>query len=230
MAATHFGNCQICGREHKVTGVHISKHGYTVRNGWQQGACYGSEGKPIQLSCDLIEGAVAAAHGYIFQARAEIAALAVSPLDDEGKIVLVQHVTLRNGSRIDIARVTVEMSDKGFPVAMNRGTVARKWDKRTTVEQALAEVASNRVSYLTHTIDEANESIAMMEKTLANWKPSELRPIPDSELNKVPLVHFSANIYGVKNAPRCAGSAMGAMRSRAPVTTEREKVTCPRWV
>jgi hypothetical protein len=45
----HRGHCQCCAREQAVlhTG-HMAKHGYTVKNGWFQGACSGSEFKPLE--------------------------------------------------------------------------------------------------------------------------------------------------------------------------------------
>lgn len=44
------GNCQCCGREQAVVGGLMSKHGYTVQNGWFQGVCSGNHYQPMQVS------------------------------------------------------------------------------------------------------------------------------------------------------------------------------------
>lgn len=42
------GNCQCCGRDHAVVGNTMSKHGYTVEQGWFQGVCNGEVYQPLQ--------------------------------------------------------------------------------------------------------------------------------------------------------------------------------------
>lgn len=44
------GNCQCCGKEQAVVGGLMSKHGYTVENGWFSGVCEGRNFKPMQVS------------------------------------------------------------------------------------------------------------------------------------------------------------------------------------
>jgi hypothetical protein len=44
------GNCQCCGREQAVVGGLMSKHGYTVENGWFSGVCEGRNFRPMQVS------------------------------------------------------------------------------------------------------------------------------------------------------------------------------------
>ena len=42
------GNCQVCGREHAASIGSVAKHGYTVKNGWFEGACNGWQYAPMQ--------------------------------------------------------------------------------------------------------------------------------------------------------------------------------------
>lgn len=44
------GNCQCCGREQAVVSGLMSKHGYTVQNGWFSGVCSGNHFQPMQFS------------------------------------------------------------------------------------------------------------------------------------------------------------------------------------
>ena len=53
-AATHEGSCQICGRQQKLPGNVLSKHGYTTRWGFFSGVCPGASYEPFEVSCDLI--------------------------------------------------------------------------------------------------------------------------------------------------------------------------------
>ena len=43
------GNCQCCGRQQAVVNGTMSKHGYTVANGWFQGVCGGDFHQPMQV-------------------------------------------------------------------------------------------------------------------------------------------------------------------------------------
>ena len=44
------GNCQCCGRQQAVVNGRMSKHGYTVKEGWFSGVCSGRNYAPIQVS------------------------------------------------------------------------------------------------------------------------------------------------------------------------------------
>jgi hypothetical protein len=44
------GNCQCCGKEQAVVGGLMSKHGYTVENGWFSGVCEGRNFRPMQVN------------------------------------------------------------------------------------------------------------------------------------------------------------------------------------
>lgn len=48
----HRGNCQVCGRLHAVVKGKVAKHGYTVKDGWFEGACNGQFYAPMQHSTE----------------------------------------------------------------------------------------------------------------------------------------------------------------------------------
>lgn len=233
MAATHWGNCQICGREHKVTGISIAKHGYTIRHGWQEGACYGSGGKPIQISCDLIEGAIAAAKRYIERTTADIERLHTNPLNEQGRIIVMLTKQTRAGSVSELAAVRVQANDKGEVTLVDGYDKVRKtYDKRdsanNTVEKVVARLAAARIAYLQQTIADARDNIPVLEQRIKEWQPEPLRAISGSDrAAEAPKVHFKAAKYGYKDVPMCAASAMGAQRSQSARTTDdASKVTC----
>lgn len=57
-AATHRGNCQICGHQQHVMGAVLAKHGYTVTFGFFSGTCYGSGQKPIQTQRSMTDDTI----------------------------------------------------------------------------------------------------------------------------------------------------------------------------
>jgi len=44
------GNCQCCGRQQAIVNGLMSKHGYTIKDGWFSGVCSGRNYAPIQVS------------------------------------------------------------------------------------------------------------------------------------------------------------------------------------
>lgn len=48
MKATHFGECQICGRKMKAPNGKLSNHGYQIHNGFFHGSCHGSHELPFE--------------------------------------------------------------------------------------------------------------------------------------------------------------------------------------
>lgn len=53
------GNCQCCGRQQAVVGGLMSKHGYTVKEGWFSGVCFGRNYQPIQVSRTMTDKIIA---------------------------------------------------------------------------------------------------------------------------------------------------------------------------
>jgi len=53
------GNCQCCGRQQAVVGGLMSKHGYTVKDGWFSGVCSGRNFAPIQVSRTMTDKIIA---------------------------------------------------------------------------------------------------------------------------------------------------------------------------
>ena len=46
--ATHYGTCQVCGRNQKAPNGLVAKHGYTVDGGFFNGVCFGSDELPFE--------------------------------------------------------------------------------------------------------------------------------------------------------------------------------------
>lgn len=44
------GHCQVCGNDQAVVRTQMSKHGYSILNGWFSGICHGQHHQPIEVS------------------------------------------------------------------------------------------------------------------------------------------------------------------------------------
>lgn len=53
------GNCPCCGRDQAVVKGTMSKHGYTVEQGWFQGVCSGDRYAPMQVQREVTDRIVA---------------------------------------------------------------------------------------------------------------------------------------------------------------------------
>lgn len=56
--ATHRGTCQCCGREQKLPGGVLSKHGYTTEWGFFEGTCTGAGRLPLEKDRSWLDATV----------------------------------------------------------------------------------------------------------------------------------------------------------------------------
>ena len=57
-AATHEGECQVCGRVQKLPNGTLAKHGYTVQWGFFEGTCWGADSLPLEVDNSLLAQAI----------------------------------------------------------------------------------------------------------------------------------------------------------------------------
>lgn len=69
------GNCQCCGREQAIKNGAMAHHGYTVKNGWFEGACNGHLFEPMQVSTHQTYRIIAKVQEQIVDLKQEIARL-----------------------------------------------------------------------------------------------------------------------------------------------------------
>ena len=231
MAATHTGHCQICNRLHKVTGTKIAKHGFTIRLGWQEGACYGSGGKPYELSNDLILKAIESAQRYIVDTEKRIAGLKAQPVNEQGYVV-ARIGARRYSAPVDTYYAEVRITEVGgkIEVRTHGDRVVYLSDMpqyEKDVAKIVAAVSAKHVAYLQRTVAETRAAIPEMQKRHDSWKPAELTPISAAEVAAAaPKMHFQVKRYG-HTTTACSASAMGAQRNASKMKTmDASKVTC----
>lgn len=66
------GICQCCGREQAVVNGNMSKHGYTVEQGWFQGVCSGEHYAPMNVSREQTDKIVAAVRAEVVEILARV--------------------------------------------------------------------------------------------------------------------------------------------------------------
>lgn len=68
------GHCQCCGRIQAVVSTNgMSKHGYTVKQGWFSGVCQGDRFAPMETSIDQTTAIVAAVRAEVLQLEKDLA-------------------------------------------------------------------------------------------------------------------------------------------------------------
>jgi hypothetical protein len=75
MKATQYrGHCQCCGKEQAVPNSFMSKHGYTVKQGWFVGVCSGDRHEPIEVNREYADKLVASIRAEVPEllAKAEL--------------------------------------------------------------------------------------------------------------------------------------------------------------
>lgn len=63
------GHCQCCGNDQALRTNQIAHHGYTVKNGWFQGACHGFQYAPVEASRDVLDRTVEAIRDQVTNLR-----------------------------------------------------------------------------------------------------------------------------------------------------------------
>ena len=231
MAAKHTGHCQICGRQHKVTGKRTAKHGYTIRHGWQEGACFGSDGQPYELSNDLLLRGIDGARAYIERTNEKLAKLAVDPLaEQDGSGMILADVSVNHQRTVRLVRIVLNDSgrieardsyDRPYRLYSSVAAGAK------TVEAAQRHLADGRMRYLEYTLSQSQESLEYMQNRYDTWKLMPLADISPADIAaQAPKVHLYAMAYGYATTA-CSGSAMAARRNMSrDKTHDVSKLTC----
>ena len=194
--ATHTGTCQCCGATQKLPNGKLSKHGYTIDNGWFQGTCYGAGHLPFEQSKDLIEGLIESAQEHIEKINAEIEELKAST--DHTKAwrhahadyQLARQLGRRSGYYWEQREIYKHTRDDGYqswkwkfsddePKGRGFNADGCQADYRAeTLEDATRYQNGLYIkSALEPQIRQAQQYIQWQQERIANWKPTELTEI-----------------------------------------------------
>jgi len=77
------GHCQVCGNEQAVVRTTMSKHGYSIVNGWFSGVCHGQHHQPIEVSRAYTDEVIAQIKVDIENIKTRIAKLWVGEIKPE---------------------------------------------------------------------------------------------------------------------------------------------------
>jgi hypothetical protein len=123
--ATHFGECQGCGRVQKLPGGSLSLHGYTVDWGFFQGTCGGAKHLPYELSCEYVKACIVSATASYDLAMARVEHLR-RPITDP----IVDSVTIRIGyDRQRCREITKTLTDAIIYAEVQKGSGDYTWLK-----------------------------------------------------------------------------------------------------
>lgn len=196
--ATHSGECQICGRQQKLPGGHLSLHGYTKQWGFFNGVCPGAGELPLEQSKDLIEPIVETREAQLVSVRVEIEALKAGKLED-GDVAWVNHYYSSRTERgyyqwikVEIVAEFVKWHD-GKSEGGSEGyfnftyKVGDKTEKLNIDYQSSKSLDDARKSlncrYAEYSLDKTASQLASYIKwqreRLANWSVKPLSPVPE---------------------------------------------------
>lgn len=198
MKATHFGTCQLCGREQKLPGGRLSIHGYTVEWSMFIGTCPGTHGKPFEEAYDLIEAAIGRAEQTIEGLKKAADALDADENPDHVWIYEYQKATWARGRRhggyqwrwipvADIAIAEVDTSG-GYKLYQGTykqldGTMSRSQSLfggagyTRDVTKAYREMNATKAAHYRREIPEYERYIKWQTERIAAWKPQALKPV-----------------------------------------------------
>jgi hypothetical protein len=184
MKATHFGECQICGRQQKLPDGVLAKHGYSVEDGSFWNVCPGAGWKPFELACDRIE---AAAQELADRATSTRDAAAYDRTRNDGFWVTDYREGYRTGARRIVRGgyfwrfISVEPGTEPERMFGNVGNLAYKREngRKGDAGFSTVEEANER-----HAKDLENQAVKMEQTVkwlrlrVKNWTLRELHPIP----------------------------------------------------
>lgn len=186
MKATHSGSCQWCGRDQKLPGGRLAKHGYTVKWGFFNGVCRGAEELPFEVSCDLVKKAIEWAKVERIGYAEEIARL--EKKTDEKKVPYHWYVksercrSTYKWIEIDVDAEKV-VCDDGF-VYYNYFFTNPKGERQKLdvygardLTAAVQQLCKSKVFELKGTLRQIEDYITYQTKRVENWKPAPLKEI-----------------------------------------------------
>lgn len=185
--ATHTGTCQACGHNQKLPAGKLSKHGYDVKWHFFNGVCFGAGHLPFEVSTDLVERCIANAQQKLKDTRKEIATLNQDATEARCWVSVSRKIKFGYGrstwEQVDIYERTVTYSggeyveyygftgDKLVRIQRYGQEDATPLMAATKANKYYADVVLKpRASLL-------NDYIKWQQERVANWKPSELKPI-----------------------------------------------------
>lgn len=177
-AATHYGECQICGRMQKLPSGVMAKHGYTTRWGFFSGVCTGSDYRPFEQATNAIERAIERA-----AASRDFALARAAELDREATDLTVETEVFVSGGyarRREVRTGTLARVD-GHLFLHVRHIDEPMRVCSTIMNPDLLAVATRlnreRAAQLRRSAAQYQEYVDWQTERVANWTPRDLKPV-----------------------------------------------------
>jgi len=239
-AATHYGECQLCGHTQKLPGGgFLSLHGYTKQWGFFAGTCPGSRHLPYEQSTDLIEGAIRNNNEFIQSLRDSEKATRA-----ERNFIYASERSMDRRGYNQTAPVVLSRDEVTFNSVYGNGEI--KWfsksitrangeprqmsaqaSRATTLDELIADLNAKKADRILAQAAQVQQYVEWLAERKAKFVARELRPVAeDDQGSKQTLLHgFSTTFRGGKY---CASSAMGALNGN--YTKDWSQVTCKKCI
>lgn len=184
--STHQGICQGCGRMQKLPNGKLSKHGYTVDNGWFNGVCMGSDHLPFEQSKDEIEGYIKSANESAKVTRSMIVKILAN--DDPNDVyyhgydrLSYQYFWVKGKLSVDGHEVLITYTYRDKEINERNRDASKPYREELNDEEYLKVLAHHynkrKTNEMERTAKAADEYAAWQEDRIKGWTPKELTKV-----------------------------------------------------
>ena len=244
-AATHSGECQLCGHIQKLPGGGLlSLHGYEVRWNSFQGTCPGSRNLPYEQSCDLLAGEVKRQQATVVRLAAWANEIA------SGKnVFVIEHAPSPKGYGYANVSIERELTPSEYEIiatkysgwtsfklvwtTIERGNLKAKQrvidahDVRSA-DALIAYANSAKIASINANIDSRKQYIQWLKARITNWKLRDLTALAPEEIGTKATTLHAVNGYWSKREGRDIALCVSSIRAAGYKVTTKDnaKVTC----
>lgn len=192
--STHIGSCQACGREQKLPGDVLSKHGYHVRWSMFVGECPGCGHKPYEQDCSLIQKFIEDAKERLAGVKANITATLVPATEPKcwyheyvGSFMVMGRYMWRQIDLIAKPRTVNYGAKYGGECTIYDLTYTNHEGKEErhpvgTTDDPLRTATEENAKYVEWELQphrkQLESYIKWQKERVANWKLTDLKPVP----------------------------------------------------
>lgn len=226
-AATHYGECQLCGRQQKNPAGALAKHGYTVKWSMFLGTCPGSHCAPYEISCDEIKRRIPEVEKNLIECAAAVETSVSNPMKAD-KILVRLYFSQGHGGDYRIVETqlreiagrgynALEVLHPGSPNARKEADRVEHWTKYETYFEGLAETVAKLNRQHVQRLEDERANVAnyltWLKERAAAWVLKELKPVGQEAPKLITGLYFQYT-NPEKTQARVYKSAGGAYSGR----------------
>lgn len=244
-AAKFYGECQLCAHQQKLPGDRLSIHGYSVQWNCFVGTCPGSRYLPFEVSKDLLADSIARSKAEAIRLR-EYATEVRASRDPKAVYLHIYSSDVRTaeknervgtygffGAKSSSAEVVGDLSKvaDGFEFRFRRGDeyvvalgLRSGYHSTDKLDDVVAKLRGKQADGVVRTAENHERYVVWQTARMKNWKPRDLKPVPEAERGSKPTIHIEFKHYRSGIGCRFSSNRMGGSYFHS--SPDWSKVTC----